>query len=79
MAKKTTKKVNAKDAMKKTVNEILVKALTDNGYGCESGEEYGLTKSTVIVHGEAVDLQVKLISPKAGQERYQKVEEEEEE
>ena len=79
MAKKTTKKANPKNEMKEQVTNILSKALLNENLNIEDGTEYGFTKGTIVVHGETVDLQIKLITPKAGVERYEKPEDNEEE
>ena len=79
MAKKTTKKVNVKDEMKKMVNEIIFETFKERGLDIENGAEYGFTKGTIVVHGESCDMQIKLVTPKAGVDRYEKPEDDEEE
>ena len=71
MAKKE-KKMNVKDVAKKQV----VKAYYENlGYQVSLGTEFGLTNSTLILHMEECDIQVKIVAPgvKNGL-RYTKIE-----
>lgn len=76
MAVKKVKKVNPKDTAKAEVMAIIEKALLENGYTIEDGVEYGMTKGTIIVNHKIADVQIKPISPKAGIDRYEVVEEE---
>jgi hypothetical protein len=41
------------------------------GYEVKDGAEFGFTKGSFIVVDPATDVQVKLISPKAGMTRYE--------
>lgn len=78
MAVKKTKKVNPKDIAKKEVMEIIHNALRENGIEFEDGANYGMTKGTIVVSHKIADVQIKPISPKAGLDRYELAEEEEE-
>lgn len=50
MANKKTKKVNPKDVAKKEIMEIVSKALADAGFEIVNGEEFAMTKGTVVAH-----------------------------
>ena len=76
---KRTKKVNPKDLAKERVMAIIRESLEQVGIEYEDGAEYGMTKGTIVVHIDGYDVQIKPIAPKAGLNRYQKVEYEEEE
>lgn len=78
MAKKTVKKVDVKKVAKLEVS-TGVKALFE-GQGIEvlDGVLYGMTEGTLILRTEKTDVQVKFITPKAGLDRYELLEEEEE-
>ena len=76
---KKRKKVNPKDLAKEKVMAIIRESLEQVGIEYEDGTEYGMTKGTIIVHVDDYDVQIKPITPKAGLNRYQKVEYEEEE
>ena len=71
------KKVDPKVVAKEAVMKIVVEALQAAGLGVVSGDEYGMTKGTVVVSHETCDVQLKPVAPKAGVSRYQIVEEEE--
>ena len=76
---KRRKKVNPKDLAKERVMAIIRESLEQVGIEYEDGAEYGMTKGTIVVHIDGYDVQIKPIAPKAGLNRYQKVEYEEEE
>lgn len=76
MATKKAKKINPKDIVKKDIKDIIMKSLTEIGT-IESGTDYGFTKDTLVVHTETCDIQIKLIAPKTGVVRYEKLEDEE--
>jgi predicted metal-dependent phosphoesterase TrpH len=76
---KRKKKVNPKDLAKERVMAIIRKSLEQVGIEYEDGAEYGMTKGTIVVHVDGYDVQIKPIAPRAGLNRYQKVEYEEEE
>ena len=70
--KKTAKKVNVKDLAKKEVKAMLENVLKDK-YSVSEGKLYGMTKDTIVLHGENCDIQVKIITPKTGVIRYEEV------
>ena len=75
-AKKVVKKankVNVKDIAKQEIMKIITDALAQHGIGVKKGEDYGMTKGTIIVDHPNADVQIKPISPKAGLERYQEL------
>lgn len=76
---KRRKKVNPKDLAKEKVMAIIKESLDQVGIEYEDGVEYGMTKGTIVVHVDDYDVQIKPITPKAGLNRYQKIETEEEE
>ena len=76
MANKKTKKINPKDVAKKEIMEIISKALADAGFEIANGEEFAMTKGTIVAHHPTCDVQIKPITPKAGVDRYEKDEEE---
>lgn len=77
MAKKTIKKVDPKKVAKVEVCKTLSDALALAGIQFSSGLEFGMTEGTLVAHLGACDVQIKLITPKAGVDRYEKAEEEE--
>ena len=70
------KKVNVKEVAKSEVMAIIEKAFLENGIEFKSGENYGMTKGTIIVTHSASDVQIKPIVPKSGLERYAEIVEE---
>lgn len=79
MAKKTVKKVDIKKVAKLAVSEQIKQMFTGLDIEVGNGVDYGFTEGTLVLHMEKCDVQVKLITPKAGVERYDLLEEEEEE
>ena len=73
---KTTKKVNPKDVQKNAIKEVLTTALADYGT-VSNGTDYGFTKDTLVLSTTDCDVQIKLITPKAGITHYELLEEEE--
>ena len=67
---KKAKKVNVKEVAKAEIMTIIENALTSAGVDFKSGENYGMTKGTIIVSHSNSDVQIKPISPKSGLERY---------
>lgn len=78
MVKKTNKKVDVKKVAKLDLSKKLVEFLTEQGLEVLDGADFGFTEGTVVVRGEVCDIQVKLITPKAGLQRYEPVVEVEE-
>lgn len=77
MANKKMKKVNPKDTAKKEIMEVISKALAAAGYDVTDGEDFAMTKGTIVAHHATCDVQIKPITPKAGVDRYEVVEDEE--
>lgn len=76
---KTKKAPSVKETMKNEVATAVRTALENLGFRIDTDyESYGFTKGTLIVKGEATDVQVKFMTPKAGVNHYEKEEEEEE-
>lgn len=71
---KKTKKVNPKDTLKATIKNEIREKLGMIGT-IEDGLNYGFTKDTLVLHAETFDVQIKLVTPKSGVERYEKAEE----
>ena len=72
---KKRKKVNVKDVAKKQVVEDVKAHYENLGYQVSLGTEFGLTNSTLILHMEECDIQIKIVAPgvKNGL-RYTKIE-----
>lgn len=80
MAKaKGSKKVNVKDMAKKELNKAIVELFEKAEIDWETGEDYGFTKGTLVVHMENTDVQIKFVTPKAGLDRYEKPKDDDEE
>ena len=78
MAKKIVKKVDVKKVEKERIAQIVREALEAAGYGVDDGVDYGFTAGTLVAKGTKVDVQIKPITPKAGVDRYETLEDEEE-
>ena len=74
---KTTKKVNPKDVQKNAIKQTVTTALADYGT-VSNGTDYGFTKDTLVLKTADCDIQIKLITPKAGVTHYELLEKEEE-
>lgn len=74
MAKKM-KKINPKDTQKNEVMTVVREALANAGYEVLDGEDFAMTKGTVVVRAGVCDVQLKPITPKAGIDRYEVVDE----
>lgn len=72
MAKKM-KKINPKDTQKNEVMTVVREALANAGYEVLDGEDFAMTKGTVVVRAGVCDVQLKPITPKAGIDRYEVV------
>lgn len=80
MAKKTVKKVDNKKVEKMTVKGNIQELFEGLGFVVNDGKEiYGFTDGTLVVEMDKCDIQIKLIAPKSGIDRYEKLVEEEEE
>ena len=65
------KKINPKAVAKKSISAVIYDALVNQGYTVsDDSDAYGFTGGTLIVADEVTDVQVKLITPKAGVDRY---------
>lgn len=74
MANKKMKKINPKDTQKNEVMNVVRDALVKAGYEILDGEDFAMTKGTVVVRAGVCDVQLKPITPKAGIDRYEIVE-----
>ncbi len=79
MAKKTIKKVDVKKVAKLGVSNQIAELFRSLGMVVNDGLDYGFTEGTLVLRTDKCDVQVKLITPKAGVDRYEKLEDEEEE
>lgn len=79
MAKKVVKKVDVKKVAKSEVSAKVREIFEGQGIEVLDGVEYGMTQGTIILRMEKTDIQVKLITPKAGIDRYEILEDEVEE
>ena len=70
-----SKKVDVKKVAKQELSDLFKEFLIEKGIEVSSNaEDFAFTQGTLVVHMEKTDVQVKLITPKAGLERYQQVE-----
>jgi len=68
------KKVDVKKLAKQELSDLFKEFLLEKGFEVSSNaEDFAFTQGTLIVHMEKTDVQVKLITPKAGLDRYQQV------
>lgn len=79
MAKKTVKKVDAKKVAKMEVSTKIAEMFKGLDLTIVDGKDFGFTEGTLVFKGEKCDVQIKLITPKAGVDRYELLEEEEDE
>lgn len=70
---KKTKKINPKDTQKNEVMAVVREALVNAGFEVLDGEDFAMTKGTVVVRAGVCDVQLKPITPKAGIDRYEVV------
>jgi len=68
------KKIDPKAIAKTMVMKEVVKCLNEGGFDTIDGAEFGMTKGTIVVRLENVDVQLKPIAPKAGVDRYEQAE-----
>lgn len=76
MGKKVVKKVDVKKVAKMEVNGNVKEMFEGLGIEILDGAEFGFTEGTLVARLEKCDVQIKLITPKAGIDRYEKLEEE---
>jgi hypothetical protein len=68
------KKVDVKKLAKQELSNLIKEFLIEKSIEVSSNaEDFGFTQGTLVVHMEKTDVQVKLITPKAGLDRYQQV------
>ena len=68
------KKVDVKRVAKQELSELFEEFLVEKGIKVSSNaDDFAFTQGTLVVHMEDTDVQVKLITPKAGLKRYQEV------
>ena len=79
MAKKIVKKVDVKKVAKVEVSKEVRELFEGLGVEVLDGADFGFTSGTLVARLEKCDVQIKLITPKAGIDRYESLEEEEEE
>lgn len=74
---KKTKKIDVKKEAKRGLSECIGQLLSSNDISIEKGTEFGFTEGTIVAHLDDVDVQIKLITPKSGLTRYEKIADEE--
>ena len=68
------KKVDVKRVAKQELSNLFKEFLMEKGIEVsDNAEDFAFTQGTLVVHMEKTDVQVKLITPKAGLDRYQQV------
>ena len=68
------KKVDVKRVAKQELSDLFKEFLMEKGIEVsDNAEDFAFTQGTLVVHMEKTDVQVKLITPKAGLDRYQQV------
>ena len=74
---KKVKKVDVKKETKLELSALFAEFLESKGIEVDTNhEDYGFTAGTLVVKMEKTDVQVKLVTPKAGLDRYAVVEDE---
>ena len=74
---KKVKKVDVKKETKLELSALFAEFLESKGIEVDTNhEDYGFTAGTLVVRMEKTDVQVKLVTPKAGLDRYAVVEDE---
>ena len=76
---KKTKKIDVKKEAKRGLSELIGQLLSSNDIAIERGTEFGFTEGTIVAHFNEVDVQIKLITPKSGLTRYEKITDEDSE
>lgn len=71
---KKTKKMSPKDMAKAKIMALFLETLNAADIYFENGADFGMTKDTIVAHLEACDVQIKLITPKSGIDRYAVIE-----
>ena len=70
---KKTKKINPKDIQKNEIMTVVQNALVDAGYEVLDGDDFAMTKGTIVVRADKCDIQLKPIAPKQDIKRYERV------
>ena len=70
---KKTKKIDVKKEAKRGLSEFIGQLLNSSDIAIERGTEFGFTEGTIVAHLDEVDVQIKLITPKSGLTRYEKI------
>ena len=76
---KKTKKINPKDIQKNEIMTVVQNALVDAGYEVLDGDDFAMTKGTIVVRADKCDIQLKPIAPKHKLDRYEQRNDEAEE
>ena len=76
---KKTKKIDVKKEAKRGLSELIGQLLNSSDIAIERGTEFGFTEGTIVAHLDEVDVQIKLITPKSGLTRYEKIADEDSE
>ena len=76
---KKTKKIDVKKEAKRGLSEFIGQLLNSSDIAIERGTEFGFTEGTIVAHLDEVDVQIKLITPKSGLTRYEKIADEDSE
>ena len=76
---KKTKKIDVKKEAKRGLSELIEQLLNSSDILIERGTEFGFTEGTIVAHLDEVDVQIKLITPKSGLTRYEKIADEDSE
>lgn len=76
---KKTKKIDVKMEAKRGLSELIGQLLNSTDVAIEGGTDFGFTEGTIVAHLNDVDVQIKLITPKAGLTRYEKIADEDSE
>ena len=76
---KKTKKIDVKKEAKRGLSEFIGQLLNSSDIAIERGTEFGFTEGTIVAHLNEVDVQIKLITPKSGLTRYEKIADEDSE
>ena len=71
------KKVDIKKVTKLSVSEQIAQMFLGLGVVVGTSEEYGFSEGTLVLKMDKCDVQIKLITPKAGIDRYESLVEEE--
>ena len=78
MKKASKKAPNNKELLKDEIRKNIIESFKQYDINFdENYDDYGMTKGTLIVHGETCDLQIKFITPKSGIDRYEMLADEE--